>query len=214
LPEYVIETIGEAGGTTVPDVRVIAPITEDEMVLAFLRAEVDSSSFGSTVLAILGSRKPIDEPDGGDDSENRLRRNALAHYRGYGRNSVLFTGFPTDVSWETVALTRSELGEVRYLNYRTWVEFSGSRLVKDGAANVECLPGADNVNTIILDIEHDLRKGGESAPIILVGQRRGDSLIILEGCKRATAYYRALPEDGELVAIAGYSESLSDWGFF
>jgi hypothetical protein len=118
------------------------------------------------------------------------------------------------VTWQTVALSHSELGEVRYLNYETWVELSGqSRLVKDGAANVDLVPVAD-VNPIILAIQRDITQGEEHAPIILVGQRPGDSLIILEGCKRATAYHRALSEDAELEAIAGYSESLSDWGFF
>jgi hypothetical protein len=195
-------------------VRVLGPITEDEMVLAFLRAEVDSSSFSDTPRAILGTRQPIDAPNLGNEAENALRRTALGAYRGYGLNAVLFAGFPTDVTWQSVALSRTELGEVRYLNYRTWVELSGgSRLVKDGAANVELVPVAD-VDKIILPIERDIREGEEHAPIILVGQRPGDSLIILEGCKRATAYYRALPKDAELVAIAGYSESLSDWIFF
>jgi hypothetical protein len=193
---------------------VIASITEDEMVLEFLRAEVDSSSFSGSPRAILGSRQPIDAPDLGNEAENALRRTALGAYRGYGHDALLFAGFPTDVTWQSVALTQSELGEMRYLNYMTWVELSGgSRLVKDGAANVELVPVAD-VDKIILPIERDISRGAEHAPIILVSQRPGDSLIILEGCKRATAYYRALPEDAELVAIAGYSESLSDWTFF
>jgi hypothetical protein len=63
---------------------VVAPITEDEMVLAFLRAEVDSSSFAGAPRAILGSRQPIDAPDLGNEAENALRRAALGAYRGYG----------------------------------------------------------------------------------------------------------------------------------
>jgi len=58
------------------------PATEDEMVLAFLRAEIDSSrydEFIATALVRLGfTRRLIDQPDLTDGPENAGRKKLLA----------------------------------------------------------------------------------------------------------------------------------------
>src|SRR5213078_2077147 len=75
-------------------------------------------------------------PDWHNADENMQRRTLLGVYRGYGRSADYFSGFPSDVRWERVLLTREELEQVRYIDYDYWVELSGgTRLAVDGAKN-------------------------------------------------------------------------------
>ena len=87
-----------------------------------------------------------------DPAENRARKNALAMVRGYGVNTYLFTNFPTDATWIRLACTRDDIGAMKYANHPTWITLShGSRLVRDGAANVESTPTAKtSTNTFSL----------------------------------------------------------------
>jgi hypothetical protein len=75
-------------------------------------------------------------PDWQNAQENALRRTILGAYRGYGRNEDYFIGFPADVRWERVTLTKQELEQVRYIEYDYWVELAGgTRMAVDGAKN-------------------------------------------------------------------------------
>jgi hypothetical protein len=61
-------------------------ISEDEMVLAFLSAEVDSPRFGADARSALGDLELVRDPDLSDTHANQRRRSALARYRGWGTN--------------------------------------------------------------------------------------------------------------------------------
>src|SRR5436189_6456773 len=82
------------------------PATENDMIAAFLRAEIDSSRYGrfiEPVLAEVGlDRRIIDQPDLVDEAQNRLRKRLLA-FRGYPQE-FLFRGFPLDATWRRVGL--------------------------------------------------------------------------------------------------------------
>jgi len=121
--------------------RVLAPATEDDMVLTFLRAEVDSPRFAGPLLLALGEqgldRALVDRADRTDPEENAARRRLLATYRGYGRNEALFAGLPDDISWSWVALTPAELADVRYIDWDYWLEVSGgTRRPRDAIARM------------------------------------------------------------------------------
>jgi hypothetical protein len=83
------------------------PATENDMVVAFLRAEIDSSRYDDhikTPLAQGGSeRRLIDEPNLADPAENALRKQLLT-FRGYEARTALFAGFPADATWRRVTL--------------------------------------------------------------------------------------------------------------
>ena len=72
--------------------RVIRDSSEDEMVLAFLSAEVDSNRFGAVVRQLLGDLELVRNADTTDATANQRRRSVLVQYRGWGRNSALFLG--------------------------------------------------------------------------------------------------------------------------
>ena len=71
-------------------------ISEDEMVAVFLQAEVASTRFAPTILAILRrdgcERRIIDQPDLSNAADNAYRRHVLGEYRGYGRIEVFGVG--------------------------------------------------------------------------------------------------------------------------
>src|SRR5437588_2751112 len=82
------------------------PARECDMIAAFLQAEISSHRYSQFILPNLERNRLaradlIDRPDLENEVHNQIRR-LLLQYRGYGTNSCLFTGFPTDVVWRFV----------------------------------------------------------------------------------------------------------------
>jgi hypothetical protein len=118
--------------------------TENDMIVAFLRAEIDSSRYDDHItghMTQMGfTRKLIDEPNLADANENRARK-ALLGYRGYEVRRYLFSGFPLDATWRRVALEEADFRELRYANYPVWRDLSDdTRLVSIGARNFRQRP--------------------------------------------------------------------------
>jgi hypothetical protein len=117
------------------------PASEHEMVLAFLRAEIDSPRFGGHHVWALNQvgcdRSIIDRADLTNENQNIARKQVLAAVRGYGTNAWLFRGFPVDVRWRRVTLEPHDFKKLLYANEETWIRLSdGTRLVSTGAQNV------------------------------------------------------------------------------
>lgn len=193
------------------------------MVLAWVRAEYFSTDFSHGPRRALGSNEsPIDDrARTSDDSQNEIRKSALDH-RGYRNRQAIFTGFPRHLDWVRLDLTYDELGELHYLKMDNWRELSGgSLLVRRGAEN----RAENELNTKITPLA-DALESGEWVPkipgiewefrrthpeLIVVAEDGGTPFTILEGHKRATAYYRALPSETEFEVICGYSHELGQW---
>jgi len=84
----------------------LRPATADEMVLAFLRAEVDSPRFSPVIKHWLVTHRfdrttLIDNGLLHDLEQNRLRAELLGAARGYQDNKWLFAEFPDDVQWRS-----------------------------------------------------------------------------------------------------------------
>jgi hypothetical protein len=183
------------------------------MVLAFLRAEFYSPRFGPHARALLGNNAAlVEDPHLDDADENAIRRHALAKYRGYGENAWIFAGIPADTTWLQATYTVEEVGAFLYANYPDWVNLSeGSRLVKDGAANVLRVPMPDNSNHNIVSVQRRLANGERFPELILVAEREDSVPMIVEGHTRATAYVRGLPGDEEVQALLGVSAGMGAW---
>jgi len=169
--------------------RLIGPASEDDMIAAFLTAEITSQRYGPhirEILAGLGQPSGVAErPDTTDDAANTVRRQVLAAYRSYPSGDV-FTGMPADVTWQRAALTPAELATVRYIDYPYWTDFSGgTRLAADGARRLgrwqDQPPGS-----IYRQIGENLRDGRLPPAIILLGEPGLANLIVIEGHKRLT----------------------------
>jgi hypothetical protein len=192
----------------------IGPATEDEMVIAFLRAEVDSSRYGDIIRRSLTQfgleRGLIDEPNLADAAENAIRKQLLA-FRGYEARTALFTGFPRDASWRRVTLEVPDFETIRYANYPTWVTLSDdTRLVSVGARNFLQRP-SDVATQQIAAIAEDIRKG-KRFPELIAAEPDGGSLVLIEGHSRATAYLIEHLE-GPVEALIATSPLLTRWYF-
>jgi hypothetical protein len=196
-----------------------APISDDVMVLAFLKAEVDSrvDRVAAAIQLFLErrgrDRSLIDDADLADDEENRIRREVLADLRGFGRNALLFASFPPDVTWHRGRLTVGELAETKYAGWREWVKLThGTRVVKEGAQNAtNSFYASETIRVQVPAIAEACLAGAHLPELILVGPPDLDELVLLEGHKRATAYVRALDAADELDVILGSSKGIDKW---
>jgi hypothetical protein len=202
-------------------VRVVAPSSEDEMIATFLRAEIDSDRFGSVLAAALrregADARVLTSPALDNDDENTLRRQLLEETRAYVRREGLFGGFPPDVRWQRVALTRDELAAVRYIEYDYWVELSGgTRRPRDAAERIRAGIQIFRVpNDGFFDAAAALDAGAQWPELIVVSAAAEGGDVVLEGHARLTAF--ALAPDAvpaEIEVLRGYSPGIAAWACY
>lgn len=193
---------------------------ENEMVLAFLKAEIDSPRFGLPIKSALSQLKYsreeiIDNADLNNLSHNIIR-DKLMGFRGYKCNNALFAGFPNNVKWERFALAPMELNNLKYIKYNKWIEISGgSRLVVDGAKNIDTnqiLEDDYNINEAIKTVAQEFKKGIRY-PELIVAKGEDDFLVLIEGHTRATAYALANIKEN-IKIIVGTSSQMNNWIFY
>ena len=191
------------------------PIPAAEMVAAFLRAEFASPRFEPIILAKLErdgrDRRLIEQPDLANPADNEYRAQVLGEHRGYGRDEDVFTSVPPAVRWYRGQATKSDLAQVRYIDYDYWTELSGgSRLAVDAAERIRQGIEAFHVGNGAYWYLAEALKGGASFPeLILVGVDESGPHALLEGHVRLTAYFLA-PEciPSRLSVIVGYAPGL------
>jgi hypothetical protein len=115
----------------------------------------------------------------------------------------LFFGFPDDVVWERVALTRDEVLAILYINWDWWLTVSNGTRLATVAAEVQ---GRDEGDRAIA------MAAATNPELIVVGDRERSKLVLLEGHVRLTAY-AAFPEylPDELEAYLGVSPRIGEW---
>jgi hypothetical protein len=140
----------------------------------------------------------------------------LGAVRGYGANSYLFQGFPNDVSWQRVCLEQAEMARLKYANHRSWIILSnGTRLVGDGASNIDKIQVADvngtineNVKRVVADIQN-----GKSYSELIAVSGFDEDLILIEGHTRATAYVLSKYTQ-PVTLLVGTSTRTRNWAFY
>jgi hypothetical protein len=171
----------------------LGPANEDDVVLAFLQAEIDSPRFGvcyqNRGLTSAHIRSLIEQADLQSPGENQLRKELLTLVRGYETRTALFQGFPQTVSWKKVAIEAGDAPKLLYANYPTWVDLSGgSRLILDGASRVpSAIYTAENAKQHIEAVAKDMA-ARKRYPALIAVERADGYLVIVEGHTRATAY--------------------------
>jgi hypothetical protein len=190
----------------------------DEMVLAFLQAEIDSPRFGPTYLFYLTQLKTdrvtlIDNCALDNAEQNRIRAELLGWVRGYQSNRLLFTGFPHDVWWRRVQIEREELTNFRYANEASLLDVSErSRRVTDGAKNFETGRASPEFSERVRGVTEGIRSKKKFPDLIAVDA--GDkTYILVEGHTRATAYALTKPAYPIMVLI-GSSPLIQQWAYF
>ena len=115
----------------------------------------------------------------------------------------LFGGFPDDVEWERVALTRDEVLAILYINWDWWLTVSNGTRLATVAAQVQ---GRDEGDRAIA------AAAATNPELIVVSDRDRSKLVLLEGHVRLTAY-AAFPEylPDELEVYLGVSRRIGEW---
>lgn len=192
-------------------VIVTGTATEDEMIASFLRGELNSPRFGDRLKRALVAQNAMPDlifADTTDEVANRMRRDVLVAYRGWGRYESLFGGLPAeDVEWMWVELEEEDLRDrVFTISYYFEETLGTRRLVEIAEMKRRNDPGSP---TPILD---DVRAGPLPEPPILMGDAELHRLVILEGHSRMISYLvdpSAVPFP--IRAMVGVSSRISEW---
>jgi len=201
--------------------KTVKEVSEDEMIACFLKAEIISPRYKNILLSILKhfneTTEVLKKPNINDENENDIRYKILTEFRGYGKRTHLFDGFPYDVKWYEVWLTKKEVNKIRYANYSYWIKLSdNTRNPKIAAKNLQKgkkVFGESNEN--YFNAVEALKEGKKFNKIILVAKDKNSGLITLEGHLRLTAYFL---EDkllsNRLKTIIGFSKNMNKWGLY
>jgi len=196
--------------------------TEAEVVLAFLRAEIDSDRFGAEVRRALldaGGLELVRSPDLESEEENLARAHALSVARGWP-NSELFEGFPEQVEWYHGVLDPEDLERVRFIDYSYWIELSGgSRRPADvlGALRAGRLPPwlTELGTSWCFEFAAQLATVEVVDDLIVMATPDLAELVVLEGHSRLTAIFvGGLQRRLTVRAYLGVSDALEQWSCF
>ncbi len=194
---------------------------ESDVVLAFLKAEIDYSDSRQWIhqnLQALGlSRQElIDRADLCNDYHNAVRAQLL-EYRGYltrGSRGGLFIGFPSKVDWRRVELEPTDFGRLRYIaNDAGWDSLSNrTRSPQVVADKVACQQVPEKFATKVAEIRETLSRGETLTELVAV-EGEGNTLILIEGAHRITAYV-GLNWQANIPAIIGRSALMPKWRWY
>jgi hypothetical protein len=194
-------------------------ITEDVMIAEFLKAEIDSQRYGSTIKKVLGDVEDsiISNPNMNDEDENKYRKWLLGEVRGYGKNKALFENFPSGINWRMAVFSKEDLQSVMYIDYSYWNELSNNtRLPSDAAKNVLSNVEIYGVkNDGFLELNSVIKQGKTFPKMIFVSRNENSRIVALEGHARLTAYCidtEYIPP--ELEVIIGFSEDIVAWDLY
>ena len=197
----------------------LTPITDDEMFVAFLQAELASPVWATAIRNgvdgfKLDDLRVITEPNLDDPAEREKRRATLASYRGYGRNTYAFNGFPENVTWFKGVTSVVDVAGMRLMNFpEARVLSGGTRIVRDAATNLRNVE-VDTLNERVLAIAKAVSLGAVLPPLIAVAGATDQTHVILEGNTRAIALALEGDPSAEVDLIAGYSTAMEQWCFF
>lgn len=169
------------------NMKIVKNSNEAEMILCYLKAELNSSRFKDGLLNSLKqhnfSQRLITNGNPVDKKENDKRRQILKDYRGYP-DKQLFYNFPQKIIWKFVRFEENDIENIFYINYGDWNTLSND--------TSSCLEAAKNIYNNgelykpYLDGLKYLEKNVFD-PIILITADQ-ERYLIIEGHSRMTVY--------------------------
>jgi hypothetical protein len=190
----------------------LGAVSDDQVILSWLQAEIESPPFQSYLIG--DPPKPshlaravalAQNPDLGNTAQNAERRRIIASAHGFGRGALIFAGLADDVAWRRFRVSVSDVGEMFYSNRNAaWTTLApATRKVAEGAANAGQTFAGDATNMHILALSE------------LICLRLPDGGIsVVEGHARATAIVIEAHRlhDG-VEAYIGDSPSIDKWAY-
>ena len=190
--------------------EVVRKSSENEMILEFLKGELNSNRFNSDLNDSLNKLNVdsniISNGDLSNEDENSLRLKIMKKYRGYP-DSLLFENFPRILEWKLMKLDKEDINNIYYIDYDYWNVLSNDtsspleavKNIMDGREifDVSNKPFLDGV---------DYLKSNSFPPVILI-TCNDKRYLIVEGHSRMTIYgFDPTKLDG-IYAYVGYCSS-------
>lgn len=198
--------------------------TEDQVILAWLQAVIESADFQAYVVGnppnpanLSAVLKGARQPDLHDAEQNAMRRQLITSVYGFGQGRGSFQGLGSDLKWRRVRLTNADVGDLLYARHEgAWQLLSPvTRKVAEGATNVGHVFTGDGTNMVVLSLASGICHSDKRVPEIIALKRPDDGrLVILEGHARATAIAleaHRFPHGVE--AYVGEGPSVSGWAY-
>jgi len=204
-------------------VNELGTATEDQVILAWLQAEIESPDFQAFVVGnppqpanLSYALKAARSPDLRDEEQNRFRRDVISQVYGFGMGRGTFEGLGEDLMWKRVGLTTSEVGKMLYARHDgAWRMLSPvTRKVAEGATNVGHVFTGDQTNMVVLSLASGLCHSDRKVPEIIALRGPDGQLVILEGHARATAIVleaHRFPDGVD--AYVGEGASIASWPY-
>lgn len=171
--------------------KKIRESNEAEMLLEFLKGEINSERFNEDVCNALSSlnldEAIINNGDITNEQENLQRLRIMKLFRGYP-DDELFENFPKITEWKFVELNESDIDNIYYIDYDYWNELSNGTSKPVEAAKViqsgKEIYGVSN-QSFLDGVEYS--KSNTFPPVILI-TCNDEKYLIIEGHSRMTVY--------------------------
>ena len=197
--------------------------TEDQVILAWLQAEIESPEFQAYIVGnppnpanLSLALKAARSPDLRDQTQNDLRRQIITATYGFGQGVGSFQGLGHDITWRRFRLSTEEVGELLYARQgAAWPILSpATRKVAEGATNIGHVFTGDSTNMVVLSLASGLCHSDKKVPEIIALRRPDGHLVILEGHARATAIVLEAHRFAKGVdAYVGNGPSVANWPY-
>lgn len=197
--------------------------TEDQVILAWLQAVIESSDFQAYLIGnppnpanLSLALKAARSPDLRDHEQNDLRRQIITSTYGFGTGAGSFEGLGPDLTWRRFRVSVPEVAEMLYMRRSgPWQLLSPvTRKVAEGATNVGHVFTGDGTNMIVLSLASGLCHSDKKVPEIIALRRADGALVILEGHARATAIALEAHRFSKGVeAFVGDGPSVANWPY-
>jgi hypothetical protein len=199
------------------------PATEDQVILAWLQAEIESLDFQQYLVGdppnpayLSMALKAARSPDLKDAEQNELRRRIITKTHGFGMGAGSFQGLANDIQWRRFKLTTDEVAEMLYANHSgSWTILAPvTRKVAEGATNVGHVFTGDQTNMVVLSLASGICHSEKKLPEIIALRRPDGRLVIMEGHARATAIVlEAHRFEHGVGAYLGDGPSVASWAY-
>ena len=197
--------------------------TEDQVILAWLQAEIESPEFQAYIVGnppnpsnLSVALKAARSPDLRDPAQNALRRQIITATFGFGQGAGSFQGLGGDITWRRCRLTTEEVGELLYARQgAAWpILAPATRKVAEGATNIGHVFTGDQTNMVVLSLASGLCHSDKKVPEIIALRRPDGRMVILEGHARATAIVLEAHRFANGVhAYVGEGPSVANWPY-
>lgn len=172
--------------------KIIRKSSEDEMLLEYLKSEINSKRFSerleNTLIELNISKDIIINGNLENEDENKKRKLIMEKFRGYPTEDI-FERFPKEIKWSYVEFEDGDIDKIFYLNWEYWNEISNyTSKPTEAAKNIYN-------GTEIFDVSNEpyfnglkyLENSNKFNPIVAL-TCNGEKFVLIEGHSRMTVY--------------------------